>query len=63
MTFSRKTGIKLVWLPHGTQDRKEGGCRVMQVQEVEDFLVNINRKKWERLNSFKEWHDMLQVAF
>lgn len=43
--------------------KEEGGCQVMQVQGVEDFLVEFNRKKWERLNSFKEWHDMIQVAF
>ena len=35
----------------------------MQVQGVEDFLVNLNRKKWGRLNSFKEWHGMIQGAF
>ena len=61
--LSRKTRIKLVWLLHRTQERREGGCQVMQVQGVEDFWVNLNRKKWERLNSFKEWHDMIQVAF
>ena len=67
MMLSIKTGIKLVWLLHRIQEKREGGCQVMQVQGAEDFffffLVNLHTKNNEKqLKDFKQWSDMIQFT-
>ena len=40
MMLLEKKGIKLVWLLHRIQEKREGGCQIMQVQGAEDFFFS-----------------------
>ena len=44
MMLSRETGIKLVWLLHRIQEKREDGCQVMQIQGAKDFLFNLHTR-------------------